>query len=231
MGIVTPFPVEISLRLAHLSGARKFVETGTYQGQTACWAAEHFECVHTIERSATLHSAAAQALADCRNVQAHHGDSRVVLPEVLKSLQSEPALFYLDGHWSGGVTAGKGDECPLLEELRLLRDRSGDIILIDDARLFLSTPGGRLDPAQWPTMVEIVRALPGGGADVFMQIVDDVIFIVPRQEALVDCLTTYARERPRAWAAPTPVSNSPQQAVPAKASGWRRLLGLGIFSA
>ncbi|MEN9728212.1 MAG: hypothetical protein RL434_2578 [Pseudomonadota bacterium] len=227
MGIVTPFPVDISLRLARLSGTRQFVETGTYQGQTARWAADHFDCVHTIERSQTLHAAAAQALADRPNVQAHHGDSRIVLPEVVKGLQSEPALFYLDGHWSGGVTAGKGDECPLLEELRLLRDRSGDIILIDDARLFLSTPGGRLDPAQWPTMVEIVHALPGGGADVFMQIVDDVIFVVPRQEALMDCLTAYARERPRAWSVPTPVSPSHQQAVPIKASGWRRLLGLG----
>lgn len=227
MGIAIGFPIDISLRLARLSGTRNFVETGTYHGQTAHWAAQHFELVHTIERSQDLHAAATQALAACPNVQVHHGDSRVVLPGVLKSLGSEPALVYLDGHWSGGVTAGKGDECPLMEELALLACRQNDILLIDDARFFLSAPGGQHNPAQWPTMVEIVHALPGGGAEVFMQIVDDVIFVVPRQEALVGCLTTYARERPRAWEASLQASPSAQQVVPEQTSAWRRLLGLG----
>jgi hypothetical protein len=39
-----------------------------------------------------------------------------VLPLIIKDL-NEPAIFWLDGHYSSGITA-KGDKiCPIFEEL------------------------------------------------------------------------------------------------------------------
>jgi len=50
----------------------------------------------------------------------------------------EPALFWLDAHYSQGVTAGASEAAPILKELSCLagRHRHKDVILIDDARLF-----------------------------------------------------------------------------------------------
>jgi hypothetical protein len=227
MGLITAgISQDISLALAELGGARAFVETGTYHGETTRWAATHFKRVHTIERAEALHAEAARSLADCHNVRTHLGDSRLVLPGILHQLGSAPALFWLDGHWSGGLTAGEGDECPLLDELRLLQGRTGDIILIDDARFFLAAPPGRHDPRQWPTMVEIVHALPGHGTGVYLQVIDDVIFIVPREPALMQRLTEYARGRPRAFQEPTQPVAASQADVRGVGRGWRRVLGL-----
>jgi hypothetical protein len=64
------------------------------------------------------------------------GDSCQVLPHVLHELQV-PALFWLDAHWSGGVT-GRGDtQTPLIEELQLVLAHpvDGHVVLVDDARL------------------------------------------------------------------------------------------------
>ena len=60
-----------------------------------------------------------------------------------------PALFWLDGHYSGGGTA-KGEMCtPIIQELKVIGLRSPqDVILIDDARLFT----GRDD---YPTLDEV----------------------------------------------------------------------------
>ena len=50
----------------------------------------------------------------------------------------EPALFWLDGHYSGGVTALGTTTTPIFAELQEieLSKRKSDVILIDDIRLF-----------------------------------------------------------------------------------------------
>jgi len=196
MGIVTMgVPREITLELAELNGSVAFVETGTYAGATTRWAAGHFGRVDTIERAEIFYDAYAPELRKLAGVTAHLGDSRRLLPEILRDLGDQTTVFWLDGHWSGGQTAGEGDECPLLGELACLSHRYEDIILIDDARLFLCAPPEPLEPAQWPTLPEVLAALPDSGRRHFVQVVDDVIFAVPRDDALKDCLTGYARRR------------------------------------
>jgi hypothetical protein len=196
MGIVTMgIPQDITIELARLNGSATFVETGTYTGGTTRWASSHFESVHTIERAESLYNKHGPALSQLSGVTPHLGDSRRILPEILRALGDRTAVFWLDGHWSGGETAGAQDECPLLDELACLSSRSEDIILIDDARLFLCAPPAPHDPAQWPTLVEIVTALPASGRSHFVQVVDDVIFAVPRRDALQNCLVEYAQRR------------------------------------
>jgi hypothetical protein len=196
MGIVTAgIPEEIVIDLARLTDARVFVETGTYQGATARWAAERFSAVHTVERARTLYDAHSCVLRQIRGISPYLGDSREVLPTIVASLGNQRAVFWLDGHWSGGETAGEHDECPVLDELACLSGRAGDIILIDDARLFLCAPPLPHKASQWPTIVEIVRTLGTFVSQPFVQIVDDVVFIVPNEAPARSHLVAYAQRR------------------------------------
>jgi len=176
MGL-TPFPADLVLKLARVYGATAFVETGTFHGATAAWAAEHFGTVHTIEVGETRYHETSAALAYVRNIAFHLGNSRDVLPKIVAMLNGQRAVYYLDGHWSGEGTDGEQDQCPLLGELACLS--SDDIILIDDARLFardFNVPIPPLDLAQWPTMEQVLAAVPQG---MVVSVVGDVIFAVP----------------------------------------------------
>jgi hypothetical protein len=200
MGIITTgIPQEISIGLARLNNSTVFVETGTLHGETTTWASNHFETVHTIERAEGLYHLHRNQLAAIRGVTPHLGDSRAILPRILDEIGTRRALFWLDGHWSGGETAGAIDECPLIDELACLVDRTDDIILIDDARLFLSAPPSPHDADQWPTILDIGAMLVRAPRLPFVQIVDDVIFIVPDKPELQQYLTDYSRRRSGAF--------------------------------
>lgn len=196
MGMVTKgIPQQIAIDLARTNSCTIFVETGTSRGNTTRWAANHFKTVHTIERAKSLYELYREKLAKIDGVTPHLGDSRDILPKIVDGIHGERAVFWLDGHWSGGETAGEDDECPLLDELACLSSRTGDIILIDDARLFLSAPPPPHKSSYWPTIVDIVNALPVSGKKQYVQIVDDVIFIVPNEDGPRHCLLAYAQRR------------------------------------
>jgi hypothetical protein len=189
-------PERIVLELARLHGASVFVETGTYRGDTAKWASAHFAEVYTIENSAILFDQYSAPLNALRGVHALCGDSRKLLPEILTNIGQKSAVHWLDSHWFGGDTGGgEQDQCPLMGELECLFQRTQDIILIDDARLFLSAPPMPHKPALWPTIFEVMKALSVADGDPFVQIVDDVIFIVPDLPHLRDSLTAWAKRR------------------------------------
>jgi hypothetical protein len=195
MGILTQgVPQQITIELARLSNSAIFVETGTYHGDTTRWASNHFEIVHTIERAESLYNLHSNQLAQIKGVTPHLGDSRDILPQIVRDIDSQTAVYWLDGHWSGGETAGEYDECPLLDELRCLEPHRS-IILIDDARLFLCAPPFPHNPSQWPTISDIIAVLSAAAKSPFVQIVDDVIFVVPNENALRNCLVVYAQAR------------------------------------
>ncbi len=192
--IVMGVPKRTVLALSAFAKAGVFVETGTYQGDTTRWASAHFDTVHTIERSEPLYQRFGEPLSKIGNVVPHLGDSRSILPRILKNIGERRAVYWLDGHWSGGITAGESDECPLAGELACLAERVHDIILIDDARLFLAAPPPPHNPAQWPTISEIIRSL-NAPAERFVQVIDDVIFAVPNTPELRDFLIKQAQMR------------------------------------
>lgn len=196
MGLVTMgVPEEITLALAKLGGIRAFVETGTFKGGTTVWASEHFDRVDTIERAEPIYAEHNERLREIEGVTPHLGDSRSVLPGILESLGDSSAVFWLDGHWSGGGTAGEEDECPIMEELELLGQRTGDIVLIDDARLYLCAPPKPHNPADWPTLVEIIKHVLDWPEVPIVQVVDDVIFIVPQSDEIKSALIEYSQVR------------------------------------
>lgn len=143
-----------------------FVETGTHFGRTTRWAAAHFEAVHTIERSHALFHRYSGELSKIKGVIPYQGDSRLVLPQIVDQIHGRRAVYWLEGHWSGGETAGEQD----------------------DARLFLCASPLPHDPSQWPAIPEILDALPAAYKGSLFQVVADVIFIVPGDVALHQCL-------------------------------------------
>lgn len=185
---------ELTLAMARSLGCSAFVETGTYKGKTTRWAASNFQQVHTVERAEPFYTRYSAELEALGNVSTYFGDSRSCLPGIINTLAGAPAVYWLDSHWMGGVTAGQEDECPLLDELALLCHEVNNIIIIDDARYFLSTPPDFHDARFWPTLFDIAAMYRDAFDDVFVQIFHDNIFIVPDHAATVQTLSDFARE-------------------------------------
>ncbi|HVZ38277.1 MAG TPA: hypothetical protein VHI13_03300 [Candidatus Kapabacteria bacterium] len=191
-------PEDLIVRLARARTIRHFVETGTYRGRTAAWAAEHFPSVWTIEFSRELYDEARERHRALENVRFRFGDSRRELERIVGGLDT-PALFWLDAHWSGGATYGAEDQCPLLEEIAIInRSAEESYILIDDARLFLSPPQPPHRIAQWPDIAAVVDALRAGGREMYIVVIDDVIIAVPA--AAKGIVAAYCQEvNAQAW--------------------------------
>ena len=86
---------------------KNFVETGTYVGDTLDYIAKAGIKCTSIELSKELYKAACNRFKGVGNIRLLQGDSGKVLPQLLEQI-SEPTLFWLDGHYSGGTTA-RGD--------------------------------------------------------------------------------------------------------------------------
>ena len=109
------------------------VETGTYYAQTSIELSKHFSEVHTIEASEEIYAAALKNIKVIPNISAYCGDSRLLLPKILKNKQDSRVVFWLDAHYSSGNTYN--NESPLMEEIDTINALCVDpIIIIDDAR-------------------------------------------------------------------------------------------------
>jgi hypothetical protein len=164
-----PPPVKLAILREYRErfGLDTMVETGTYLGDTVAALRDDFRSIITIELDHALAAAATRRFRDDPRVEVLQGDSGLLLPRVLGRLQG-PALFWLDAHYSGGVTAG-AEANPIVRELRsvLIHDIPGHVILIDDARLFDGTDG-------YPALGEVVTVVREfGGWD--MTVADDII--------------------------------------------------------
>lgn len=153
-------------------GLDTVVETGTFLGDTVAAIRPHFERIISIELSGELAGAAMARFATAPDVTILEGDSAKILPLVLPTLDG-PALFWLDGHWSGGVTARGDVASPIVEELEaVLADRHEHVVLIDDARCFVGSDG-------YPTLESlrelVARLRPHASVDVRF----DVVSVLP----------------------------------------------------
>ena len=145
-----------------------FIETGTYKGDMVAAIAPHVKNVYSIELDEKLHILSQERFKDISNVHILCGDSGKLLPEILKSV-NEHCLFWLDGHYSAGVTAKGETETPILKELEAILESPYDhIILIDDARLCT----GEND---WPELKTIRQLIQRAHPDWIFEIKDDII--------------------------------------------------------
>ena len=171
-------PPPPSLKQRNLRRAAKahklhvLVETGTFAGEMVEAMRRHFDHIYSIELSREYHDAAKKRFSAFPHIELLMGDSGVVLRSVVKNL-NEPALFWLDGHYSGGITARGINDTPIIEELNCLYPgRFGNVVIIDDARLFGT------DPA-YPSIDEIREFVLSKERGLGIDIVDDAIHITP----------------------------------------------------
>jgi len=118
-------------------GLDVLVETGTYKGEMIAAMKGDFRKLYSIELSDHFFEDAVQRFCTEHKITILHGDSGQVLEKLVPKLDG-PTLFWLDGHYSAGMTARGDKDTPVIEELGhiLGRDDLRCAILIDDARCF-----------------------------------------------------------------------------------------------
>jgi hypothetical protein len=155
------------------------VESGTFMAESAIALRGIFGNVWSIELSSQFYEAAnARHASD--GLKFIHGASHRVLPDLLREI-NDSALFWLDGHWSGGDTAGGDRECAVLDEIAAIDawpHAAGSAVLIDDARLFLGPPPAPHKPEDWPNFPEVLDTLRSH-FDRYVAVFDDVIIAGP----------------------------------------------------
>jgi hypothetical protein len=107
----------------------RFLETGTYQGETAFWAKNNFPEVFTIEANEEFFN----TYPKDAGINFVLGDSG----ELLQNYISNNIVIYLDAHYSGGATY---NSYPLMQELSLINkfNPKNVLIIIDDARFCMT---------------------------------------------------------------------------------------------
>ena len=149
-------------------GPRVFVETGTFAGGMVDAVRSRFDRIFSIELDPAWHARARARFATDSRITLLLGDSGVVLPEVLEDL-SEPALFWLDAHYSGPATARGTLDSPIVRELEAIRSHgAAHVVLIDDIRDFQGSNG-------YPTVEALTQWIRSAAPDSVVEVRDDIL--------------------------------------------------------
>jgi hypothetical protein len=155
---------------AAASGARVFVETGTWYGIMLQACLGYFDRLVSIELEPHFFRRAQTFFKSHSNVTLLHGDSAELLPKLLATIQC-PCLFWLDAHYSGGLTGKAELETPIRRELEAILSHSHrHTILIDDANSFDGTH-------DYPEIMWIEKAARKKGYSVSLS--DNIIRLSP----------------------------------------------------
>jgi hypothetical protein len=148
------------------AGMRIFIETGTSTGEMVAALLARFDRLVSIELHPALAAAARRRFARHPQVEILEGDSATHFRRVLSEL-AEPALCWLDAHFTAGTAAGEGCEAPVMSEIEavLAHPVRGHIVLIDDARCFTGRGG-------FPTLEAVRERCAARGA---FEVADDII--------------------------------------------------------
>jgi hypothetical protein len=151
------------------SGYSTLIETGTYMGEMVEAQKSRFKKIFSIELGHDLFKNACERFYKDEHVSIVLGDSGKVLSSILK-LMTEPVIFWLDGHYSSGITAKGETECPIIEELDAIfnSSRLNHILLIDDARCF----NGQGD---YPTLEKLSKYIREGNGQYQIEVKHDII--------------------------------------------------------
>jgi len=175
-GCPSPPPDSVKARILErflIGGPRIFIETGTLTGVTVDYIARHREVLcYSIEIERRYFERARRVFTGRPNIELICGDSASALAELLARI-SEPALFWLDAHYCGGLT-GRGEKSTAIsEELAAIfaHPVKEHIVLIDDARCFDGT-------GDYPTLSALLAAVEATG-DYRAEVSADIVRITP----------------------------------------------------
>ncbi|NDV60037.1 hypothetical protein [Bacteroides sp. 519] len=119
------------------NNSKILVETGTYTGEMVFVQMPYFSEIYSIELSNYYYKKAVKRFKRYSQIHLYHGDSALMLKEVVSKLDTA-AIFWLDGHYSGGLTAKGELECPIFAEIdAVVSSPQKHVMLIDDAHCFV----------------------------------------------------------------------------------------------
>ena len=95
-----------------------WIETGTFMGRKTAFLTKRFPLVHKIEPSKYCLKFARINTSKFKNINFHHGTSEECLEGILEDINRDVS-FWLDGHFSGGVTF-EGEKHTLLLKMSYL---------------------------------------------------------------------------------------------------------------
>jgi hypothetical protein len=118
-------------------GAKVLVETGTYLGDTLWFFRNEFAQMYSIEVQPDLARLARERFANRPGIKIVEGDSAECLQRIVPEI-TEPCVYWLDGHYSAGLTGRGSSDCPIWGEFKAIvsAGKAPALILIDDARCF-----------------------------------------------------------------------------------------------
>jgi predicted O-methyltransferase YrrM len=142
-----------------------FIESGTYLGDTVEFFLPHARRIVSVEMDEHLWRGASERFSRHPHVEVVLGDAEQEIPRIVGEL-GEPALIWLDGHYSGEGTAHGEQAEPavaILQRLGAVGLQPGTTIVVDDLRLF-----GRLP--ELPSLESLISAAHTAwpDADVYM---------------------------------------------------------------
>jgi len=154
-------------------GITTLIETGTYRGDMVEAQKKIFKKIISLELGIELFKKAQTRFINDKNVIIMQGDSGKILHNVLKDV-NERSIFWLDGHYSAGVTAMGDKECPIYEELDAIfnNNKYNHILLIDDARCF----NGKGD---YPTIDKLTKYVKNKNEKYQVEVKYDIIRVCP----------------------------------------------------
>ena len=177
--------------MSKLRGNRSsFIETGTYLGATlnAVLSSNDFEELFSVEYSKRLHTRAIQKFQQNANVHLYLGSSDKKITEMIADSAATPhgssgAVFWLDAHYSAGITAGGNQpESPVLHEVRAVLDDARvrpHVMIIDDLRVWT----GHVKPINgqlYPLPSELHAAVCAIAPDARFRVAEDAMAVWPR---------------------------------------------------
>lgn len=134
-----PQRVKWSVLKRHGGAGDIWVETGTYLGATTAFLAASAKHVYSIEPEPDLARRARERFAGNERVTILEGLSEDRLPELLHDLRGSVS-FWLDGHYSEGLTFQGPTDTPIRFELSLIEKSLTRLdsvkVLVDDVRCF-----------------------------------------------------------------------------------------------
>lgn len=148
------------------------IETGTYLGHTVFAMKNQFRQILSIELDEDLYKRAKRRFAKSQHIQIFHGDSERILPMIVAAIAC-PSVFWLDAHYSEGITTRGHSRTPIMKELETILAHCAmmkHVLLIDDSRSFV----GEND---YPTITELEEYVESKRLGFQFEVRDDIIRI------------------------------------------------------
>lgn len=179
-GKIPPTPHRIKQALikkfASKYSIKTFIETGTYLGNMVNDIKSIFETIYTIELDKNLYKRAKNKFSKNPHISVICGDSATTLPRILSQINI-PTLFWLDAHYSRGITSKAEKETPVIEEVSAILNHpiKKHVILIDDADCFI----GKND---YPTLKYLKSLINLNDSNLTVTVKDNIILITPKHQ-------------------------------------------------